>query len=313
AWALLVTVLHVLFPRWPLLLPALPVTLIGTAVAFYLGFRNSSSYGRLWEARQIWGGIVNASRSWAVATRDLVVAAPGLDGPELDAVRFSLVRRHVAWLDALRHALRTPREWEHTSPADHRLRRELGMPERQESLEEVVAASVGVDEATEVCAGINTSAHLLSRQSQAVADLRARGALDGFSHIHLQRLVDEFYALQGKSERIKNFPFPRQYATVVTYFAGLFVLLLPCALLAPFSGLGPVWVWLTAPFSGLVGWVFLTADKIGDASENPFEGLYNDVPITTMARGIERDVLELVGVGKADLPPARSAQNGIQF
>ncbi|MEO0661683.1 MAG: bestrophin family ion channel, partial [Planctomycetota bacterium] len=76
AWALLVTVLHVLFPRWPLLLPALPVTLIGTAVAFYLGFRNSSSYGRLWEARQIWGGIVNASRSWAVATRDLVVAAP---------------------------------------------------------------------------------------------------------------------------------------------------------------------------------------------------------------------------------------------
>ena len=59
-------------------------------------------------------------------------------------------------------------------------------------------------------------------------------------------------------------------------------------------------MWLTIPFATLVSWVFLTADKIGDWSENPFEGLANDVPIKNMARGIERDIRQMLD--ETDLP-----------
>ena len=46
-------------------LPWTPLALIGTAVAFLIGFQNNAAYGRAWEARKIWGGIVNESRTWA--------------------------------------------------------------------------------------------------------------------------------------------------------------------------------------------------------------------------------------------------------
>jgi putative membrane protein len=65
------------------------------------------------------------------------------------------------------------------------------------------------------------------------------------------------------------------------------------------------------PFSALIGWVFLTTDKIGDWSENPFEGLHNDVPISSMARGIERDIREMLG--ERELPPARTAKDHVLF
>ena len=48
-------------------LPWQPISVLGIAVAFYLGFKNNASYDRTWEARKIWGGIVNNSRTFGVA------------------------------------------------------------------------------------------------------------------------------------------------------------------------------------------------------------------------------------------------------
>lgn len=45
-----------------LAIPWLPLSVLGIAVAFYIGFKNNSAYDRLWEARKIWGAIVNSSR-----------------------------------------------------------------------------------------------------------------------------------------------------------------------------------------------------------------------------------------------------------
>ena len=87
-----------------LTVPWQPVALVGTAVAFVTGFKNNAAYGRLWEARQIWGSIINASRTWAVQVLDLPSAA-------LDAKK-RLVMRHLAWLTALRFQLRESRGWE---------------------------------------------------------------------------------------------------------------------------------------------------------------------------------------------------------
>ena len=90
------------------IIPWNAVTVIGIAVAFYLGFKNNSSYDRTWEARKIWGGIVNSSRSFGVA----VIAF--LKGDNADDIKKELIYRHVAWLTALRYQLRLGRTWEHT-------------------------------------------------------------------------------------------------------------------------------------------------------------------------------------------------------
>ncbi len=312
-WSILVTVtFHFADLEW-LALPSLPVSMIGIAVAFYLGFKNNASYDRMWEARKIWGAIVNASRSWGFGVRDLVTELEGqsVSEEELARLRLDLARRHIAWLDALRHQLRKIKTWEHNTPKQIKFRKSVGVAEYNEELRPVLVASIDADEVDHVLARINPAAHLLSNQSRRLAELRARGLLDGFAHMKLQGLLDELMAQQGKAERIKNFPLPRQYATVNTFFAGLFSLLIPLGLMHEFAALGHHAIWLTIPFSTLVSWVFLTTDKIGDWSENPFEGMPNDVPITSMARGIERDVLELMG--EAELPPPREPNGAILY
>ena len=320
-WALVAAAGYELLGMDQLALPWLPMSLVGVAVAFYLGFKNNASYDRLWEARKIWGAIVNASRSWAFSARDLVSdlhhtegtkgAEPPIEPEALEAERATLILRHVAWLDALRHQLRRIKTWEHSGERYDRVRQVIGAPEYREDLREQLERSLPADEAEQVLEQINPAAHLLANQSRHLGQLRARGLLDGFAHMELQKLLHELMAQQGKAERIKNFPFPRQYATVNSIFAWTFAALVPFGMLAEFSSLGEGLAWLAVPFSGLVSWVFLTTDQIGDWSENPFEGLANDVPITAMSRGIERDILQMLG--RKELPPPRALDGMIQF
>ena len=84
-------------------------------MAFVLGFQNNSAYGRIWEARKIWGGIVNTSRMWGMNIKDMITTEHAKD-PSLefnvDEHVKGFVRRHIAWLTALRYAMRDPKKWE---------------------------------------------------------------------------------------------------------------------------------------------------------------------------------------------------------
>ena len=270
-WAGAITVAYEVLGQHWIAIPSLPMSLIGISVAFYLGFKNNASYDRQWEARKIWGAIVNASRSWAFSSRDLVGVTGGNDDDDLASTHRALVARHIAWMDALRHQLRQVKTWEHRGPMFDQYREPV--PEYNEDLRALVVAHVGEAEAEDVLKQINPAAHLLANQSRTLHALRRRGLLDGFSHTHLQSLLQELMTQQGKAERIKNYPLPRQYSTVNHFFAILFAGILPLALLPVFDTAETSRVWLTIPFSAIVSWVFLTADQIGDWSENPFEGL----------------------------------------
>ena len=113
--SLVVVILYGYFDLRFLKVPWTPVALIGTAVAFIIGFQNSAAYGRIWEARKIWGGIVNSSRTWAMKVRDMVTdeyLKEPVENDELNNEIRILVYRHLAWVTALRHAMRAPRKWE---------------------------------------------------------------------------------------------------------------------------------------------------------------------------------------------------------
>jgi len=144
-------------------------------------------------------------------------------------------------------------------------------------------------------AASNQATRLLHHQSQRLAQLHKSGAIDDFRHMELSKLLETMFTLQGKCERIKNFPLPRQYATANHWFALMFIHLVPFGILGAF-GANPGWpVFLAIPLSVLLGWVFVMWDLVQDYSENPFEGLINDIPMSNMSATIEVDLREMLG------------------
>ena len=117
-WCTLVTAVFE-YTHWDWLhIPWLPLSVIGTAVAFYIGFKNNQAYDRLWEARKIWGAIVNSSRAWGSAVKAFVTkqfSEQPVSDDELAHIHRDLIYRHIAWLYTLRSQLLLPTSWEHIS------------------------------------------------------------------------------------------------------------------------------------------------------------------------------------------------------
>ncbi len=310
--------------KW-LHLPWLPIGLLGTAVAFIQGFKNNASYDRLWEARKIWGGIVNTSRSWTIFVKDFINndhVEDELAENEIESIHRELIHRHVGWLTALRYQLRESRQWEDhlkTHKANVKFRKTYSVPEDEQSLEEAIDPYISSQEKKEILAKGNRASQLLGIQSRRLTELKQAGLIEDFRHMELAKILVEFYTLQGKSERIKNFPYPRQFATLNHYFVWIFVILLPFGVMNAFESIGETFlvemiehqheagffhglvdlagrhfVWLSIPFSALISWVFYTLELIGENTENPFEGGANDVPISNLSRGIEIDIRQLI-------------------
>lgn len=291
AWSSAVVIAHQGFDLSWLMIPWLPVALIGTALAFYLGFKNNSSYDRLWEGRKIWGGIVNTSRTWVMKVIDFP------DYKEEDKQRLikELTYTHLAWLTSLRYALRTPRDWEHHDHKNENQRKEFFVPEYNKTEEQELENYLSEGEIKKILQTNNHATHLLKLQSHYLKQLKKTGALDSYTHIDMASTLKDLYDLQGMCERIKNFPLPRQYASASMIFVEIFIMLLPLGLVGEFEKIGDGFSWMVIPFSTLISWVFHTMELIGDYSENPFEGLANDVPISNLCRTIEIDLKQMIG------------------
>ena len=211
-------------------LPFQPLTVIGIAVSFYIGFKNSQSYDRFWEGRKIWGGIVNYSRTWGVRVLSFIKS----NDPEKDKeIHKQLILRHVAWLNALRDQLRQPRSWSiKENKSVEKVFDKHG--ERNISCNEAYNF-VSMREFSDLKKRVNPATHLVKNQALDVAKLKKDGVIDGFQELQLHQVLEEFYYLQGKCERIKNTPFPRQYAFFSKVFTWIFVLLVPFGLLNVFE------------------------------------------------------------------------------
>lgn len=308
------TALYVLLDWKWLVLPWLPIALLGTAVAFVIGFKNNASYDRLWEARKIWGAIVNSSRSWGIMVKDYVTnkhAKHPLSESELSKVHQQLLYRHFAWLTALRYQLREARIWEavYKSHNIEYKNKWFKVEEHENKLEDALKAYLSDEEHTLVMSKSNKATQIIALQSEHLKKLLEVGLIEDFRHMELEKLLVEFYNQQGASERIKNFPYPRQFATLNLWFIKIFVLLLPLGMLQEFEKFNNNLVWLAIPFSVLSGWIFTTMEKIGEASESPFEGSANDVPITTISRTIEIDLREMLN--ENNIPPPLKPVNNI--
>jgi len=234
---------------------------------------------------------------------------------ELTEVKKLLLHRHIAWLYKLRSQLLEPTSWEHVS---------LRGPFGRDGREKMKRSGLGLygDDITDsqvrhylpaveystLSSFKNAAAQMIDKQSQELAGIRRLGYITEFEHIKLQGVLDDFYDHQGKAERIKKTPFPRQFGSYGFIMICLFIVILPFGFFSEFNKIGNYGIWLAIPFIIVISWVYILMELVGDYSENPFEGLENDVPMLSICRNIEIDLLQQLG--ESSLPqPIQSVNN----
>ena len=254
-WDVIVTGIYFFLPFHA---PSLPLTLFGSALALFLGFRDNSAYERWWEGRILWGAMINASRSLARAARSFLPDDPARD------LKRSIVLRQVAYVNALRCQLRR-------QPADQEVRRFLSKGEAEPAL-----------------ARTNIANGILDGTSRRIDDARRKGWIDTILQSRMEGLLIDIANAQGGMERLKNTPLPNQYRFFPTFFTHLFCLLLPIGLVETLGIATPLG-------STVAGLMFLAVLQIGDDLVDPFAGKLHDVPLTAMTRTIEIDLLEALG------------------
>ena len=251
------------------------VSIIGGGLAFFLAFRNNSAYDRWWEARKIWGGIVNISRTFA-----------GYVTTNIDTDQSSkekIVRRHAAWINAVRIQLREQDKWEE------------------------VFKWVDEDEAEIYKDKANKATQINHKQLEVFAGLKRDGKIDMFEHQMLSDCIRQMYELQGKAERIKKTTFPFFYTYFTRMFLWVFILLLP-------FGLVPVMGWESLPITIVTSFIFFILERTGTATMVPLDRNTSGTPMSGLCRVIEIDILQQVGSKNIPEPyPTKTTKNGSIF
>ncbi|PXW91243.1 putative membrane protein [Nitrosomonas sp. Nm84] len=300
-------------------LPWLPVSIIGTAVAIFIGFKNSNAYARMWEARKIWGAIVNSSRTWGMYV-DGYISNQFTQNKQSDEtihqIKKRLIYRHIAWLYTLRSQLLIVTPWElagqkgHTGSRAKYYQKKYGLGLIEEEVARIeLGKFLPADEHDRLIANANTATQIINEQSRDLSRLREQGLINDFGQMELMKVLSHCYEHQGKSERIKKFPLPRQYANINRYFIGLFIFLFPFSMIPSLLQIDDWGIFIAISITTVVGWVYVMMELVGDYSENPFQGMGFDIPMLSLCRTIEIDLLEMLGEKK--LPPSVGAKNGI--
>jgi putative membrane protein len=256
-WDVIVTVV---WYATPLRAPALPLTLFGTALALFLGFRSNSAYQRWWEGRVLWGALINSSRSLA---RLANARLPG-DDPVRKDLRRTLILRQIAYAHALRCRLRG-------QAPDTEVHRFLSAGEAAPSLGRA-----------------NPPNGLLDGSARRIAEARRSGLIDTIEQAEFETVLTSITDAQGGMERLKNTPLPNQYRFFPELFTRLFCIALPIGLVETLG-------WATPVGSTVAGLMFLAVLRIGDDLVDPFANTVHDLPLHAMCRTIEIDLLQAIG------------------
>jgi len=252
-------------------IPSIIPTVLGTAIAFFVGFNNNQAYDRWWEARKVWGALVNDSRSWARC----VISYISLHEEESD-LKKRMVYRQIAFLYALKARLRG-------------------------AIDETYSKYLSQEDVLEISSHSNVHNAILTLQSKELQQLSNAGLIDGFRFMEMNQLLVKFSDEMGMSERIKNTIFPTSY----NYFTKVFIWLFVVSLTLVISEQAGVW----SIFLGwLVGFVYVSTQINGMSLVDPFENNSASIPLNQITRTIEINLLEMLG--ETDVPePVKPINN----
>ena len=265
--------------------------LLSTALAIFLGFRVSEAYDRWWEARKLWGAMVNVSRSLGRKITTMIVPErleAVADEEQAKKAQTEILHRHIAYVNAVRIDLRhgpsvaaAPDAWEEIRPflsnAEFRSYDSFG----------------------------NVSTQLLRRQAESLRELFGANAQEELAYLELQRTLDDLYDVQGACERIKNTFFPYGITLSTKVLVWGFASILPFAVLDADIQLDAVEV----AFCVAMSLAFVLIEQLGESLKKPFENRPNDTPMTALGRVIEIDLRQMLG--ETDVPPPLKPVDGV--
>lgn len=266
-------------------LPFSIAAILGSALAIFIAFRNNSSYSRWWEARTLWGGIINSSRVLArliITFTDSHAHQQNYDKERSEQFKKEMIYKVIAWVHALRLHLRKQDKWQELKP--FLSEKEFSEIQKSQNKPNVI--------------------HLIS--GRKIYDAMANGTLAGFDSFQMEGQLLALANYQGGCERIKNTPLLRQYDFFTRVFLYTFILLLPFSLIGDFTKMNMDY--LMIPVSIIISFVFAIIGKVGEVNEDPFENRITDVPLTAICNTIEIDLREMLG--ETDLPKKLEAENG---
>ena len=258
--------------RYSELLPDMPLTIpafIGTAISILLSFKISQSYERWWEARKVWGSIVNDSRSLVLQLNMFV-----MNGNE--AIIKKIAFRQIAWWYALGRALRNLNPLENLEPF------------------------LSPDQLDELTHHNNKALALLFLHSKDLKALKAKNQIDVFAQVQLDNTLVRLCDAQGKAERIKSTVFPVTYRFFLRCIIYLFVITLSIAL-------KDIAVLFEMPLLLLLSMAFFLLEKSATHMQDPFENKPTDTAVTAIARNIEINIKQLLNEG--DVPQPLQSDN----
>lgn len=274
---LTIAVLYTSFGFSYLAQSSMPLTLLGAALSLFLAFRNNSAYDRWWEARTLWGGLVNHSRTLARQALTLIDEAPSSAARD---PRRLLVDMQIGYVNALRC----------------HLRQQNPFPELRGLLPAAIVERLRPEK--------NVPAAMLLIMGELMRDAFNRGRLDSIRFAALDRSLTELCNIQGGCERIKNTPLPRQYDYGPRLLVHMYCLMLPIGLVEGLRLITPI-------ASTAVSLLFILLEAIGREIENPFENTIHDTPMSSLSRTIEINLRQ--NAGQRDLPATVGPVEGFVY
>ncbi|KXW56970.1 hypothetical protein LHV13_08225 [Ferrovum sp. PN-J185] len=240
---------------WKVGLNFVPFTLIGVALAIFLGFRNTASYDRYWEARKIWGSILNVTRS--LARQHLI----WIKNKEKNQI---FVYHLIAFVHGLRHQLRGTNETNELEPL---INKELYTKLKEAHFRPNL---------------------ILLTLGEMLADSVERKIIHPQLAANIDQSLNQLTADLGGCERIANTPIPFTYSVIIHRTVYIYCFLLPFALVSSIGILTPLVV-------TFVAYTFLALDALNDELEDPFGSMPNDLPLESLSNGIEISLREMLG------------------
>jgi ion channel-forming bestrophin family protein len=238
--------------------PAVPTSLpafLGTAISLLLSFKLNQSYDRWWEARKVWGAIVNDSRTLVRQLATFAEADP-------DAVR-RMARRQIAWCYALGQSLRGL-DWR------------VGTEEH-----------LGDGETAEASEHANPALALLLFHARDLSKLARACHVTDYQRIAVDETLTRLCDAQGKAERIRSTVFPRTYRMFLHAFIYIFITLLSVAL-AEVEGIWQIAITLS------IAVPFFLLEKTASHMQDPFSNRPTDTSVTAIARTIDIDLRQML-------------------
>ncbi|WP_336241191.1 bestrophin family protein [Citrobacter freundii] len=230
-----------------------PFSILGVAIAIFLGFRNNACYSRYVEARHLWGQLMIASRS---LLREVKTTLPD------DAELGQFVRLQIAFAHCLRMTLRR-------NPQAKPLAKYLS----EKDLQTVFAAQ-------------SPANRILLLMGEWLAVRRRNGQLSDILFHSLNNRLNDMSAVQAGCERIANTPVPFAYTLILHRTVYLFCIMLPFALVVDLH-------YMTPFISVLISYTFISLDTLAEELEDPFGTENNDLPLDAICNAIEIDLLQM--------------------